>query len=139
MSRAMSMRPKSICSIIWSALPVTSWYRTRGCSPWKLWMRMGKNLAAADSPLPMATTPLSSCTVPVSSRWMRSSSWSISSARRRRSMPSWVSSIFRPPRWNRVQPSSSSSWAICRLRVGWVMCRSSAARVMFPSRATAKK
>ena len=43
------------------------------------------------------------------------------------------------PRSKRRAPSSSSSCESWRLSVGWVMCRASAARVMFSSCATVRK
>ena len=45
----------------------------------------------------------------------------------------------RLPRSIRTRPISSSSCCTCRLSGGWAMCRISAARVKFPSRATATK
>ena len=66
----------------------------------------------------------------------------ISSARRRRIMPSSVSTTFREPLVPRISscfPNSSSipfSWVD---RAGWEMCRDSAAAEMLCSRATVKK
>lgn len=47
--------------------------------------------------------------------------------------------IFRGPRSKRRTPISSSIWESCRLSVGWVMWRMSAALEMVSSRATVRK
>ena len=62
-----------------------------------------------------------------------------SSARLRSSIPSSVRAMLKLRRRNSFFPSSSSSERMARERVGWVTCRSSAAWVMFSSRATARK
>ena len=68
-----------------------------------------------------------------------SASETISSARRRRSIPSSVRMIRCLLRRNSVTPSSSSSCIICLDRVGWVKCSRLAAFVIFSSRATIRK
>ena len=91
------------------------------------------------SPQPMAISPESSPPLWVSSRSAFSASSRISWARRRRSIPSSVSTTRYWPRRKSFTPSSSSSCINWRERVGWVTCSSAAALVMFSSRATARK
>ena len=93
----------------------------------------------ANSPQPTDTTPLISSSRSVSSFSVLSARSTISSARRRSSIPSSVNVTLRAPRENSVTPTSSSNCASCRLNVGCVICSSSAAFVIFSSRATARK
>ena len=62
-----------------------------------------------------------------------------SSTLARKTRPQSFSAIF-PFRWSkRGTPTSASSRAMARLRLGWVMKRSWAALDMFPVRATVRK
>ena len=94
---------------------------------------------AYDSPQPMETSPLISPALQVSSHSVFSQRWTISSARLRRRMPVSVSVTLRLPRTKSGLPISSSSFCIWRERFGCVVLTSSAAFVMFSSRATARK
>ena len=102
-------------------------------------MSSARNWELCSSPLPMVIFPASCSLLRRRSSLVFSERETISSARRRRSMPSSVRVMRCLPRWNSFTPSSSSSCISWRDRVGWVRCSSSAALVMFSSRATIKK
>lgn len=138
-SSPTSVTPRSMRSFTCSAVAVYSSKRTRGYSARKERSSSGSSSTAPKSPQPKATVPSMEPFCSASSRSVLSTSSRISSARRRSSRPSVVRESRRVPRAKSFTPSSSSAWAICRLRVGWVMCSTSAAFVMLSCWATAKK
>ena len=82
-----------------------------------------------------ATAPLMLAAAPRSAS-VSAITFSASGSRR---LPAGVSVIPVGPRSNSGTPSSSSSALICAESAGWLTCSRSAARVRWPSSATAAK
>ena len=134
-----STSPFSICSFTRSALAVNRSKVTRGYFSLNAPIRSGRIQTAASSPLPMTIFPSTSSSCSVSSSsvfWTRDN---ISSALRLKSIPSLVRVIFLAPLSKSFTPISSSSPDSWRLKVGWVMWRTSAARLIPSSRTTVRK
>ena len=133
-----STMPRDRCSVTSSELSLRNLKRMLGCvHESRLAIRAIASVACVSLQAMLTSPPAMSGVL--SSVSVLSSRSESSRARLRSRCPALVREMPWPPRSSSLQPSSFSSLMIWRESAGWLMCSSSAARVMLPVWATAIK